>query len=372
MAGDLRHAGQEIAFAHTSFKWANLAKHNAGVTVAIVGMSNDAGRVRKLYSIGEDGDPIQRETENINAYLVPAANVVVRKASDPLTGVPDMSFGNKPVDGGNLLLTRAEVAELGLSPEQEARWVRRIYGSREFIRGKSRYCLWIEDANLDNALAVPVIRERVESVRTMRLKSAKKPTRMAAERAHRFGEVRQSGSETAIIVPIHSSESREYPSRWLHASRSGRFQCCVRSLQCPALAPGGDRLSAAPRLDQHGVRQDQDGLSLFETPRMEHLPHADAHREEPRRSDCLRREHPLGARFPATIAELYAPGRMPENLRAAHDRNDEVLARISHTVTAEGFGGSVGAEFCRGSRWSRSKRLCGRVFREARVAGTAA
>ena len=74
--------GQEIAFAHTSFKWANLASHNAGVTVSVVGMSNEAGRVRRLYSIGEDGETIQREAGNINAYLVAAANVVVKKASE--------------------------------------------------------------------------------------------------------------------------------------------------------------------------------------------------------------------------------------------------------------------------------------------------
>ena len=202
--------GQEIAFAHTSFKWANLASHNAGVTVAIVGMSNDAGPVRRLYSIGEDGETIQREAGNINAYLVAAANVVVRKASKPLTGLADMSFGNKPVDGGNLLLTRDEVANLGLTSDQGARFIRRIYGSREFIRGESRYCLWIEDANLDEVLAVPAIRERVEGVRRMRLKSTKAATRLAAGRAHRFGEVRQSGSETAIIVPRVSSERRDY------------------------------------------------------------------------------------------------------------------------------------------------------------------
>ena len=128
--------GQEIAFAHTSFRWANLASHNAGVTVAIVGMSNDAGPVRRLYSINEDGETIQRGAESINAYLVASANVVVRKASRPLTGLADMSFGNKPVDGGNLLLTRGRGGGLGLTREQEARFIRRIYGSREFIRGK--------------------------------------------------------------------------------------------------------------------------------------------------------------------------------------------------------------------------------------------
>ena len=84
--------GQEIAFAHTSFKWANLAKHNAGVTVAIVGMSNDPGRVRRLFSIGRDGETVQRVTAGINAYLVAGANVIVRRVAKPLTAVSADEF----------------------------------------------------------------------------------------------------------------------------------------------------------------------------------------------------------------------------------------------------------------------------------------
>ncbi len=34
------------------------------------------------------------------------------------------------------------------------------------------------------------------------------------------------------------------------------------------------------------------------------------------------------AHFPATIADLYEPEKMPENLRRAHEQNDEVLERI--------------------------------------------
>ena len=180
------------------------------MTVAIVGMSNDAGPVRRLYSIGEAGETIQREAGSINAYLVAAANVIVRTASKPLNSLAEMSFGNMPIDGGHLLLTRDEVAELGLTPEQEARFIRRFYGSKEFIRGESRYCLWIEDANLDEALAVLAIRERVEGVRAMRLASRRAATRMIAGNAHRFGFVNQESSESAIIVPRVSSERRGY------------------------------------------------------------------------------------------------------------------------------------------------------------------
>ena len=111
--------GQEIAFAHTSFKWANLASHNAGVTVTIVGMSNYARPVRSLYSISEHGETIQSQARSINAYLVAGANVVVSKASKPLNRLVNMVKGNQPTDAGNLLLTRDEVALLGLTPEQE-------------------------------------------------------------------------------------------------------------------------------------------------------------------------------------------------------------------------------------------------------------
>ena len=196
--------GHEITFAHTSFKWANLASHNAGVTVGIVGISNDAGPVRKLFSVGEHGETIRREAENINAYLVAGANVIVSKASKPLTGLSAMTRGNQPTDEGNLLLTRDEVGGLGLAPGQEARFIRRIYGSAEFIRGLSRYCLWIEDEYLDEALAIPSIRKRVEAV--LRYEACEQGQRRRNER------LRQSSapvsakfvmleSETTIVVP---------------------------------------------------------------------------------------------------------------------------------------------------------------------------
>ena len=201
--------GSEIAFAHTSFKWANLASHNAGVTVAIVGMSTDPGTVRRLYSIDEDGETIRREASSINAYLAVGANVIVSAASKPVAGLAGMSFGNMPRDGGNLLLTRDETESLGLTPAQKARFIRRIYGSAEFIRGLSRYCLWIEDEHLEEALAIPSIRSRVEAVRAMRLESRDKGANQMASRAHQFREM-NIGIESTIVIPAHSSESREY------------------------------------------------------------------------------------------------------------------------------------------------------------------
>ena len=96
--------GHEIALAHTSFKWANLASHNAGVTVVIVGISDHTGKVRRLFAVEETGETVVKEVENINAYLVAGANVVIEKCLLPDDGRFSVEAGGKPVEGGNLLI----------------------------------------------------------------------------------------------------------------------------------------------------------------------------------------------------------------------------------------------------------------------------
>ena len=321
--------GSEIAFAHTSFKWANLASHNAGVTVAIVGMSTDPGTVRRLYSIDEDGETVRREASSINAYLAVGANVIVSAASKPVAGLAGMSFGNMPRDGGNLLLTRDETESLGLTPAQKARFIRRIYGSAEFIRGLSRYCLWIEDEHLEEALAIPSIRSRVEAVRAMRLESRDKGANQMASRAHQFREM-NIVIESTIIVPRHSSESRDYLPVGYMAPGTVIADSSFALYDAPLwhLALIASRLhlvwigTVCGKLKTDFRYSNTLGWNTFPVPMLTEKNRADL---------TASAEHILLAReahFPATIADLYASDRMPENLRAAHDRNDEVLERI--------------------------------------------
>ena len=322
--------GHEISFAHTSFKWANLASHNAGVTVVIVGISNHSGLGRKLYGLNAQGETVLKEGENINAYLVVAPNVIVKPSDKILGGINKMDNGNKPVDGGNLLLETDEVADLHLSKEVETTFVRQYVGSQEAINGKMRYCLWISDSERARAEEVPSIRRRIESVRTDRLKSTKKMTRDTADRPHAFQQVRQSGNEELIVVPRVSSEGRDY-------------------LPCALMKPGAimsDKVFAlydaplwnmaliASRLHWVWigtvcVRMRTDfsysntlGWNTFPVPKL----------TEKNREDLTRCAEDIflarEAHFPATIADLYNPETMPENLRAAHDRNDETLERI--------------------------------------------
>jgi len=337
-------SGHEISFAHVSFKWANLASHNAGVTVVIVGFSNQVGQVRRLYSkenvkydgtarydesISHDGT-VRRDVPNINAYLAAAPNVIVRKVSNPLTEVAEMKFGNKPVDGGNLLLSSDEVKGLGLNKDQEIKFIRRIYGSAEFIRGLERYCLWIQDHDLDEAMQIEPVRLQIEKVRVMRLSSTKSATVESAGSPHKFGEVRQSGNESVAIIPSVSSETRQYlpfgysPSGTIVSNLA--FALYDAPLWNMALIASRLHLvwiaTVCGKMKTDFRYSNTLGWNTFPVPTL----------TEKNKSDltCCAENILLAreAHFPATIADLYKPDTMPDNLRAAHERNDEVLERI--------------------------------------------
>ena len=321
--------GHHISFAHTSFKWANLASHNAGVTVAIIAISNMPSQTHRLYSLNAGGEAVMKEVENINAYLVAAPNVTVRKAGKPLNGCAKMSFGNKPVDGGNLLLNAAEVEALGLTPDQKARFIRRIYGSAEFIQGKERYCLWIKDSDLEEAMQIKGIKSRIEGVRQMRLASRDKSANEMAKRSHQMREM-NIGKSYAILVPAVSSEGRY----WLQIGLIDKLTIITNAnfalYDAPLwnLAILSSRLhliwidAVCGKLETRFNYSNTLGWNTFPVPKLTGKNKADLTRCA--EDILLARE----AHFPATIADLYKPDAMPENLRAAHDRNDEVLERI--------------------------------------------
>ena len=323
--------GCQIQFAHTSFKWANLASHNAGVTVAIVGITAQPTAPRRLYAATGKGDEMDvQEVEHINAYLVGGADVMLGKASRPLSGQAEMTKGNQPTDGGHLLLTRDEVVALELTVQQRSRFIRRIYGSAEFIRGLERYCLWIGDEHLAEAQRIPAVQQRIEAVKAMRLASPKAITRDAAEVSHRFGEVRQRGNETTIIVPSVSSEAREYLPVGFEPAGTIVSNLAFALYDAPLwnMALIASRLhlvwiaTVCGKLETRYRYSNTLGWNTFPVPLLTEQNKSDL--TESAENILLARE----VHFPATIADLYDPEAMPDNLRAAHERNDEVLERI--------------------------------------------
>jgi hypothetical protein len=321
--------GANIHFAHSSFKWANLASHNAGVTVAIVGLSRSGSARRRLFDANSNGEITVREAANITPYLTIGENVIVTGQRKSIAGLPDMSFGNMPVDGGSLLMSADEVASLRLSVNEKDTFVRRIYGSAEFIRGLVRYCLWIPDERLERALEIETIRSRIERVRAMRLASKDAGTRQMASRPHQLREMYEGRGHTLILSGV-SSEAREYLPVGLLDNRSIVSNLAFALYDAPLWNLGliASRLhlvwiaTVCGKLKTDFRYSNTLGWNTFPVPTLTDKNKADLTRcaEE----ILLARE----AHFPATIADLYDSDKMPADLREAHERNDEVLERI--------------------------------------------
>ena len=322
--------GHEISFAHTSFKWANLASHNAGVTVVIVGVFNHQGPVRKLYAVGDEDETTVRETENINPYLVSGPDVLVRPAGRPMADVGEMSFGNMPNEGGRLLLSHAEAEDAIKRYGVDRRFIRLFVGSQEFIRGTERWCIWVTDEDCEEAMENAWLAAQFEAVRAQRAASHRTTTKQLAEKPHRFGEVRQSGLETVIVVPRVSSENRPYLPVGLAAAGTiiGDRNFALYDAPLWNMALIATRLhwvwigTVCVRMRTDFSYSNTLGWNTFPVPTLTEKNKADLTRCA--EDILLARE----AHFPAPIADLYDAERMPENLRAAHDHNDEVLERI--------------------------------------------
>lgn len=322
--------GNQIVFAHTSFKWTNLAAHNAGVTVAIVGISTQPSKNRKIFSLAEDGSVLVRDAERINAYLVAGPDVIIDKMSEPLDARGKMDAGGKPVEGGNLFLSAGEKHELLECQPQAAEFIKTAYGASEYIRGDVRHCLWIRDADSARAKALPEIAARLIRVVEARNKSPKQATKRGAAWPHRFEEVKQTGSEVVTIVPKVSSESREFLPAGLLPPGSiitdlafalydaplWNFALIVSRLHLVWIATVCGKMKTDFRYSNTL------GWNTFPMPPLTEKNKTDLMRCA--EDILLAREH----HFPATIADLYDPEKMPADLRAVHERNDEVLERI--------------------------------------------
>ena len=194
-----------IDFAYTSFKWSNNAKNNAGVTCNIIGLSNNNSTPLYIYTL--DG---KYNAQNINAYLIDYNNVYVnsekRKA---ISGFPQISFGSMPNDGGNLILSAEEREELLSGHANSRKFIKRFIGADDYINSISRFCLWIDPKDINEANKIRFIADRINKVKTYREESTRGATRKLSNVPYRFGEVRYKPTN-AIIIPSVSSERRKY------------------------------------------------------------------------------------------------------------------------------------------------------------------
>jgi hypothetical protein len=295
----------------------------------IVGITREPVAPRLLFTVTDSGESISKEVANINAYLVGGADVIVKKAMSPHTEVNTMDFGNKADDGGHLTLTSHELEAMRLDTKERNQFIKSFFGSKEFINGETRYCLWIDDENLESARANNAVRGQIEKVRAVRLKSKDAYARSLAARSHQFKTPRLA-QRNVIITPRVSSENRPYlPVGFLtNDTVIGDRNFALYDAPLWNMALIASRLhwvwigTVCVRMRTDFSYSNTLGWNTFPVPKLTDQNKSDLTRCA--EDILLARE----AHFPATIADLYDPDKMPANLRAAHERNDETLERI--------------------------------------------
>ncbi|MDH0623064.1 N-6 DNA methylase [Pseudomonas chengduensis] len=322
--------GNQIFFAHTSFKWANLASHNAGVTVVIVGIASHPSRIRHLFTLTSTGDSIVKETENINPYLAAGSTVWIEPQGRPISDIAIMQFGNHPYYGGPLIFSVSEARDILARNPEAAPLVRPLYGGQEFISSSPRACLWIEDGSATKAVAIPEFQAKIEASAAARTAAKNdKAAQKLAKTPWRFRD-QVTGKSHTLVMPRVSSENREYlPVGLLDANAIIQDQALAlydAPLWNMALIASRLHLvwiaTVCGKLETRYRYSNTLGWNTFPVPLLTEQNKADLTRCA--EAILLARE----AHFPSTIADLYDPEKMPDNLRYAHERNDEVLERI--------------------------------------------
>ncbi|WP_341931657.1 class I SAM-dependent DNA methyltransferase [Streptococcus pluranimalium] len=328
-----------IDFAYTSFKWGNSAAHNAGVTVAIVGLANKENANLDKYIFDEN--LTQLEVNRINPYLTEGEDILVESSSKPISDIPIMLFGNQPRDGGNLILNdineKNKIVEIypELSP-----YIKKYYGSEEFIKYKVRYCIWMNQNDYDKVSHISWLSNRVEKIKQARLASTSKSTVYTADFPYSFAV--RGGYDSAyadylasdadefvqILVPRVSSESREYVPMGFVDSDTIISDSAMAIYNAPIWLLGllqsrmhmtwlraiGGKLKSDYRYSAGLV------YNTFPVPEL-------STRRKNMIEEAIFEILDLREELGGTLAELYDREKMPESLREAHRQLDEIVDR---------------------------------------------
>ena len=240
----------------------------------------------------------------------------------PIYTVPDMIWGSKPTDGGNLIIEAADYDDFVKCEPRAKKWIRPFVGAREFIHNEKRYCLWLEDCPPNEIKSMSRVYERVKKCREFRLASKKAATRKSAETSWLFQERRQPKTNY-LLVPCHSSCNREYiPIGYMDAN----IICGNANQMIPdAKYFHFGVLTSLPHMVWTRMTCGRLGISYRYSADVvyNNFPWPPFWREVERTAAKI-----LSARqkYPdASLADLYDPITMPKDLRRAHEENDRAV-----------------------------------------------
>lgn len=314
--------GVEIGFAHTSFKWRNNASANAAVVCVIAGLRNASRDPKRLFT-----GALEAQSDNINAYLLDGPDLFIEQETRSIFGLPYMEYGNKPTDGGHLILSPEDRDDLLHDYPESEPYIKRFMGSDEVVKGKTRYCLWVSDDQADEAAQIPPLKVRFDAVAAFRSVSKAAQTRPAAAYPHRFRQAQNFARNHAIFIPRVTSERRPY----LPFERMGNdtiasdsnFALYDAPDWCMALIASRLHIvwigTVCGRLESRFRYSNTLGWNTFPIPKFTENQLAALTKSAMAILRCRLTHHPK------TIADLYDPDEMPDDLRAAHKANDDLL-----------------------------------------------
>lgn len=304
----------KICFAYPSFPWVNNAKDKAAVICSIIGITGNSNSDVYLYS-----NQVKQRVSNINAYLVNSKNFIVNRASKSISYLPKMVLGNSPFDGGNLILSKDYYDEIIEGKE----FVRKLIGAAEFMSNSHRYCLWIEDEELEEAKKHEWINSRILKTFDMRQNSIDSGTRKLSNRPHQFRD-RSVTNNFSCVVPRVGSNRRHYIPVGIIDKE------CIIGDSCQVIYDEKISLFSIISSKIHilwvksvsgYLKNDYRYSSVlsyntFPFPKISKT-------KELELEECAYQILEVRERYPEkTLAQLYDPDKMPEDLKEAHRLND--------------------------------------------------
>ncbi|MBQ9873684.1 MAG: class I SAM-dependent DNA methyltransferase [Thermoguttaceae bacterium] len=310
-----------IDFAYRTFRWDSEANEMAHVHCVIIGFSvAPFNKPRKIL----DGDKTYL-AKSINFYLIDAPIVFVEPRSKPIYDVPSVQSGNRPTDGGHLIIEADEIDDFLKREPSSRQYIKKLVGAKEYINNLDRYCLWLVGVSPTELRKMPLVMERVKLVRETRLASPDEGARKLAETPSLFRET--NNPNTYIVIPRHSSERRQYipfgfldsntiPTDATHIVPNAtlyHFGVLTSSVHMAWTRAVCGRLEMRYRYSNKVV------YNNFPWPKAEELERGKIERTAQAILDAR-------ALYPdSSLADLYDEATMPKELRAAHKANDAAV-----------------------------------------------
>jgi hypothetical protein len=322
--------GIQIQFAHRTFQWSNDAPGRAAVHCVIVGFGMEA-RAPRLFDYDDiKGNAHEVKVTNVNPYLVDAPNVLLPIRQKPICNVSEINWGNKPVDGGFLLLDTNERENILAKEPKLISLIKPLISAREFLNGGERWCFWLVGTSPQTLSDSPELLSRMNQVRSTRLASVDPGARKLAETPSLFRDT--NNPQSYIVIPVHTSERRLFiPIGFFHGGEIVHNSCQTIPNATPyefgilssTMHNAWVRYTCGRLESRYRYSA---GIVYNNYPWPEAISSKAREAIESAAQAVLdaRAVHQAGAN-PASLATLYNPTTMPANLLAAHKALDKAV-----------------------------------------------